>query len=88
MTHGNLTTPPWRNATNSQGNASCHIIITWVMRQQVGSWSMSAVTRNRKTLLLQKRTIKPQAQRRVAVANYQGREAEALKVRKLVGIKN
>jgi Tfp pilus assembly protein FimT len=85
MTHGNLTTPPWLDATDSQGNASRHIINTWVMRQQVGSWSMSAATRNRKTLL-QKRTLKPQAQRHMAVANCQGQGAEALRVRKVVGI--
>ena len=87
MTHGNLTTPPWLDATDSQGNASRHIINLWVTIQKVGSWNMSAMTRNRKTLL-QKRTLKPQAHRRMAVANCQGQEAEALRVRKLVGIKN
>ena len=35
MTHGNLTTPPWRDAADSQGNASSHIISTWVILQKV-----------------------------------------------------
>ena len=37
------------------------------------SWSISTTTRNVKTLL-QKRMLIPQAQRRMAVANCQGRE--------------
>ena len=85
MTHGNLTTPPWRDATDSQGNASCHIINIWVIIQKVGSCCLTAATRNRKTLL-QKGAHKPQADRRMAVANCHGQEAEALSARKLVGI--